>query len=499
MKSKKYLIIFSLFLGGIIALVFPLFLSLAEEVDTSAEVLPFNAPTGLTADAVGPYQIDLNWFPAAKAVSYKVYRNGVVVGFPTATSYSDKGLNPITTYSYTVSAVNIFGGESPKSSSAPATTLSVGVAFIPPTPPEIILEPSPEHPEIPKSLIINNGDVYANSVTVTLTLSAENAFQMAISNLPDFSGSSWDPYQTQKIWSLTKEEGEKIVYAKFRSSAGGVSKVVSDTIILDTTAPTNISDFTAIPGDSRISLSWQNPPEPDFQTVKIMRSTAFYPASPTEGILVYYEKGNSFVDTGLTNGTRYYYTAFASDTIGNYSSGAIVSAIPQKPLPPAELPPEEVPPEEKPPIAPPPPEIEKLILQDFSFSQEEKKISLVEGFKIKAETEKPLVISIDYEKVPEVLKTMMIILKKGDESFSFLLRVNPEKTAYLATLIPPKSGEYSLTITTLDYKNQTLKKISGQLLVEKPAVVTVPRYKKIIDSILNWFQSIWQKIRLIFS
>jgi len=267
----------------------------------------------------------------------------------------------------------------------------------------------------------------------------------------------------------------------------------------DIAPPANVSNFEAISGDSQITLKWQNPPEPDFLIVKVMRSTEFYPASPTEGILIYDGKGVSFVDIGLSNGIRYYYTAFAYDKIGNYASGAIVSATPQKPLPPEEVPPEEVPPEERPPISPPPPEIEKLILKDFDFIQEDKKIPLIEEFKIKVKTEEPLTISISYEKVPEVLKTILVTLEKGGKLFSFILRVNKEKTVYLATLVPPEEiGIYPLTLTTLDYKNQTLKKISGQLEIEKTEIVSVPWYKKIIDSILNWFQSIWQKICFIF-
>ncbi|GAG05384.1 unnamed protein product, partial [marine sediment metagenome] len=137
---------------------------MTDGADTSTEVLPFDAPTGLTTDVVSPYQIDLNWFPPAetpeKAVSYKVYRDGIAVVFPIPTSYSDKELTPLTTYSYTVSAVNIYGGESSQSSPTSATTLPEGgggTAFIPPTPPEVVLE---------KSLIINNGEVYTNSVKV---------------------------------------------------------------------------------------------------------------------------------------------------------------------------------------------------------------------------------------------------------------------------------------------------------------------------------------------
>jgi len=53
----------------------------------------------------------------------------------------------------------------------------------------------------------------------------------------------------------------------------------------------------------------------------------------------------------------------------------------------------------------------------------------------------------------------------------------------------------------LDYKNQTLKKISGQLEVKKTEArpLSVPWYMKIINSVLNWLQSIWQAIKNIFT
>lgn len=62
-----------------------------------------------------------------------------------------------------------------------------------------------------------------------------------------------------------------------------------------------------------------------------------------------------------------------------------------------------------------------------------------------------------------------------------LLRVNKEKTAYLATLMPPEdSGIYPLTITILDYKNQALKRISSQLIVSEiePPLIPIPWHKE---------------------
>ena len=83
------------------------------------------------------------------------------------------------------------------------------------------------------SIIINNKESDTASENVILTLSASNAAQMAISNSSDFTGVSWETYATSKEWVLTSGAGEKKVYAKFRSSNGGVSSVVSDTIILN--------------------------------------------------------------------------------------------------------------------------------------------------------------------------------------------------------------------------------------------------------------------------
>ena len=274
----------------------------------------------------------------------------------------------------------------------------------------------------------------------------------------------------------------------------------------DITPPVNVSNFQATPADKQITLSWQNPPDSDFKAVRIMRSTDFYPANPWSGTPVYNDKGTSVIDTGLINGTTYYYTAFAYDNAGNYSSGAIVSAVPSKIKPPILPPPEKITTEEgceeagyywyddachaEPKIPPPPPEVEKITLEDFDFIQKDKKIPIIKGKIIKIKTEEPLTISIDYEKVPEVLKTITVTLEKENKFFSFLLRINKEKTAYEAVLVPPQeAGIYPLTITILDYKNQTMKKIRGVLKVEGITGALLP-------SKIPWYKSphVWKWI-----
>lgn len=253
----------------------------------------------------------------------------------------------------------------------------------------------------------------------------------------------------------------------------------------DVTPPANVTNFEAIPGDSQITLKWQNPSEGDFDKVVIIRSDKFYPQDLREGKIIYDGKGNSFLDTGLNNGTRYYYTIFAYDIVGNSSSGAVASAIPFKGIPP-EIPPE-IPPVEV------PLEISELTIEDFHFFQNGQEVYFKEG-KLELSAEGNLTINIPYEKVPEVLKTIMVTLEKDGKFFSFLLRINQDKTFYEAIIVVPEPGIYPFTLTILDYKNQTLKKIYGQIEIKgKIQALPIAWHKRI----LTWPYIIYILILLI--
>ncbi|HKX23697.1 MAG TPA: hypothetical protein VJM46_00520, partial [Candidatus Saccharimonadales bacterium] len=60
-----------------------------------------------------------------KAVTgYRIYRNGTLIATSTTTTYSDTTIEPLTTYSYTVMAVDAAGNASPQSTAATVTTLA---------------------------------------------------------------------------------------------------------------------------------------------------------------------------------------------------------------------------------------------------------------------------------------------------------------------------------------------------------------------------------------
>jgi hypothetical protein len=99
----------------------------ATYTTSEADTAPPTQPLGLTASAAGSTQINLTWSASSDNVGvagYTIRRDGVVVANTgtTATGYSDSGLSPSTSYSYTVDAYDVAGNHSAQSASAGATT-----------------------------------------------------------------------------------------------------------------------------------------------------------------------------------------------------------------------------------------------------------------------------------------------------------------------------------------------------------------------------------------
>jgi N-acetylglucosamine-6-sulfatase len=91
------------------------------------DALAPSVPSGLTAMAMGPTQVDLTWTASTDDVGvtgYTVFRDGVTLATVDggATSYSDLTVVPSTTYSYTVDAFDAAGNHSAQSEAAVVTT-----------------------------------------------------------------------------------------------------------------------------------------------------------------------------------------------------------------------------------------------------------------------------------------------------------------------------------------------------------------------------------------
>ncbi|MEK7555924.1 MAG: hypothetical protein AAB523_01390 [Patescibacteria group bacterium] len=444
-------------------------------VTGTTDTTPPSVPSSLSATAVSTSQINLSWTASTDDVAvlaYKIYRDTVHIATSTGTTYGDTGLSEGTTYAYTVSAVDTSYNESLQSATASATTET-----------SIVTPPSSPGGNGPPSLftqlaIVNLKVVpalYSTTITWDTTKPAISRLAWGLSSeyeMGTLSGTSLKYNHKTNIENLSP--GTTYFFElEARDATGlktGVTRMEWKTLSLpDTAPPANVSNFTARPQDGAIFLDWNNPADPDFDFVRIVRSNRFYPRDPQDGEVVYEERGERAEDSDVVAGQTYYYTAFARDTDGNYSSGAVVSARIT-----AEggvsLPPE-LPFDGFPPSPDSYPEFEKLTILDFDFIQDGKKLVFSNETAVLDGT-KNLIISLDYRKVPEVLKTIGITLQDPadpEKVFAFLLRVNSDKSAYEAVIAPlQRSGTYHFGIAILDFKNQSVKKLSGSLVARVP-------------------------------
>jgi hypothetical protein len=112
------------------------------------------------------------------------------------------------------------------------------------------------------------------------------------------------------------------------------SDSASATVTVDNLSPAAPTGFSGTAGDTQVALSWTNPGDADFSQVVVLRkASSAVTDTPVEGAtysvpgtlgasaIIYVGGLTALTDTGLTNGTPYYYRVYARDANGNYSSG----------------------------------------------------------------------------------------------------------------------------------------------------------------------------------
>jgi chitodextrinase len=85
------------------------------------------APANLRTTSVNGTSVGLAWdAPGGSGIAgYRVFRDGVLIGSPSGTTFPDSGLTSAQPYSYTVTAVDTAGLESPPTAALPVTTADV--------------------------------------------------------------------------------------------------------------------------------------------------------------------------------------------------------------------------------------------------------------------------------------------------------------------------------------------------------------------------------------
>jgi uncharacterized repeat protein (TIGR01451 family) len=130
------------------------------------------------------------------------------------------------------------------------------------------------------------------------------------------------------------------------TNAHAGSDAAGTTVTIDNLSPEDVTGATATAAEGQVSLSWTNPGDADLGSIVVLRRTTTEVTDvPAEGST--YAVGNMIgastvacvvtaptaacTDTGLSNGTAYYYQVFARDANGNYATGATPTGSPATP------------------------------------------------------------------------------------------------------------------------------------------------------------------------
>jgi hypothetical protein len=114
------------------------------------------------------------------------------------------------------------------------------------------------------SVSINGGAPATNNTNVALTIGGTNptvgdpVLDMRISTDGTLDSEPWQAFNTSANVALPSGDGTKTVLVQTRNGAGAVSSIASDTIILDTVAPTNAALGTLVKfqKDTAFTVSW---------------------------------------------------------------------------------------------------------------------------------------------------------------------------------------------------------------------------------------------------
>ena len=275
-----------------------------------------SAPTGLTVTP-GDLRATLTWNASPGAATYTIRRTvltygavvtqpdgtmptNVVNGFVTTTNYTDTGLANNYTYAYTVSAANANGQSA---DSAPVIATPSAILPAPPT-------------GVSASVTSNQVNLSWNPVS--------GAADYIISRATALSG----PYTTldsdPTALSIYSDAGlsynTTYYYETASANLAGISAYSSPLAV--TTPPAPPAPVTAVPGNAQIFVDWGD--SVGATNYVLQRSTTS--GGPYTTIIS--TNVSSYLNTGLVNGTTYYYVVYAVGPNGQSPLSAQTSATP---------------------------------------------------------------------------------------------------------------------------------------------------------------------------
>jgi fibronectin type 3 domain-containing protein len=269
------------------------------------------APTSVVATA-GNRSVALSWGAVSGAAGYRVYRsttNGgpyTLIGSPAATSFTSTGLTNGTTYYYVIRAYN-------------ASLESLNSLQVSARPASTLLSP-------PTGVVAASGNASATLSWGAVT--GATGYRVYRSTT---SGGSYSllASTTARSYTNTGLTNGTTYYYVVRAYNSTVQSIDSAQVSATPTAapPVAPSGLVATPGNGAVSLTWD--------AVSGVTTYRVYGATTSGGpyTLVASPTTTSYINTGLTNGTTYFYVVRSFNGSVESVNSAQVSATPSAPLP----------------------------------------------------------------------------------------------------------------------------------------------------------------------
>jgi chitodextrinase len=269
------------------------------------DTIPPTAPGAPVAGTITPSSIALSWAAATDnygVSSYQVYRNGTLVGTVTSLTYTDTGLTPSTTYTYTVKALDAAGNASPVSPATPVATAAGNIVTvyykIPSGWTTVDIHYAPTGgtwttvPGVPMAAACTGFDSY------TINLGAATGAQVVFNN----GSGTWD----------NNSGNNYTVGTGIAAVVNGAVSSGTNPCGVDATAPTTPTGVQATAMDSNtVTVAWTASTDNVGVTgYKVLRGGTQVGTVTT---------GTSYTDSTVAANTTYSYTVQAYDAAGNVS------------------------------------------------------------------------------------------------------------------------------------------------------------------------------------
>ncbi len=265
----------------------------------------------------GSGQVSVSWIAPAGANYFVVQRSTLVsngggsfntlstitlTNTATGTSYIDPTTTNGSTYGYTITAVNASG-----TGSASTAASAIPLAAIPTTAPVLSAAPG-------AGQISLNWTAVAGAIGYVIEVStASNGTFTYVASVSELTYTDTGPADDTTYY-----------YTVAAMNSGGTGP--ASNIASATTAPAPPASLTAIPGNTQITLTWQAAAD---ATSYIIRRSGVTGGPYTQ---VGTSTGPSFTNSGLTNGTPYYYVVASSNANGTGSNSLEATATPSASL-----------------------------------------------------------------------------------------------------------------------------------------------------------------------